>query len=147
MSRCNYSLTIPSIEFKDKTFFVLWPDVVIRDRIETVILEKGGVLNAKAPDYLVGENGMTPVQFWIGAGEFDRIQKHERLEEAMVFLTAEAPFSRQERENVLWYIRENREEIIGAILAENLIDTLRGYLNCYHEALPRDYTAILEEGQ
>lgn len=147
MSRCNYSLTIPAIAFEGRTFFVQWPDVVVRERIETVITEKGGILDAWNPAYLVGEKGMTPVQFWIGAGEFDRIQKHERLEEALVFLTARAPFSDRERENVLWYIRENREEIIAAIEKENLIDTLHGYLNHYHEALPRDYTAILEEGQ
>ncbi|MBQ8237164.1 MAG: hypothetical protein IJZ39_03325 [Oscillospiraceae bacterium] len=147
MIKGNYSMTVPAIVCAGKTFCVLWPDAVIRQRVESFVLERGGILDERSPDYLVGDSGMTPVQFWIGAGEFDRIQKHERLEEALVFLSADAPFSDRERENMLWYIRENREEIIGKILEENLIDTLRGYLGCYHQALPQDYTKILEEGQ
>lgn len=143
----TYTMLVPAIEFAGKKFCVCWPDAVIRSRVEGYILEQGGILAARNPDYLVGENGMTPVQFWIGAGEFDRIQKHERLEEALVFLSSDTVFSARERENMLWYIRENREEIIGRILEENLIDTLRGYLARYHEALPQDYTRILREGQ
>ena len=147
MSKGKYSMTIPAIVCAGKKFCVLWQDVVIRQRVESFILEQGGILDARNPDYLVAENGMTPVQFWIGTGEYDRIQKHERMEEALVFLSSETVFAEPERQNMLWYIRENREEIIGKILEENLIETLRGYLGCYHEALPRDYTKILQDGQ
>lgn len=147
MSSPHYYNTIPPIAFAGKTFLVRYPDAVIRGRIESHILEHGGALAVQGADYLVGESGMTPVQFWIGAGEYDRLQKNERLEEALVFLSSETPFTDRERENVLWYIRENREEIISKILEENLIDTLRGYLTSYHEVLPRDYTNILQEGQ
>ena len=139
--------TIAPIAFAGKKFSVKHPDAVIRQRIEEYVLEHGGILSVRTPDYLVGENGLTPVQFWIGAGEYDRLQKNERLEEALIFLSSDTPFSERERENVLGYIRENREEIIGSILGENLADALGGYLARYHEVLPEDYTHILQSGQ
>lgn len=147
MSRAHYSDTIGPISFAGKTFSVLYPDAVIRQRIEGYVLEHGGVLSHQAPDYRVGENGLTPVQFWIGAKEYDRLQRNERLEEALIFLSSDTPFSGRERENVLWYIREYREEIIGKILEQNLTDALAGFLTHYPETLPGDYTNILLPGQ
>lgn len=148
MKKQHYVTTIQPITFSEKTFFVLCPDVVIRERIERYVLDHGGILRAQKPDYLIGgEAGLTPVQFWIGAGEYDRLQKYERLEESLIFLSSGTPFDPREQENILWYIRENREEIIGKILDESLADALRGYLAHYHEALPGDYTNILQPGQ
>ena len=143
----NYGITIAPFAFQGQTFCVALPDAVIRERIESFVLDQGGALSGQDADILVGGSGLTPVQFWIGAGEYDRLQKNERLEEALIFLTSQTPFSPAEREKVLWYIRENREEIIGKILEENLIDTLRGYLTHHHEALPGDYTKILRTGE
>lgn len=140
----NYAITVNPFDFPNQTFLVTCSDPVIRGRIEAFILEQGGALDAGGIQ--VGGSGLTPVQFWIGAGEYDRLQKSERLEEAMIFLTSETPFAPAEREKVLWYIRENRDEIIGKILTENRIDSLRGYLAHYHEALPGDYTRILQAG-
>ena len=148
MSSQHYTKTIAPISFAGKTFCAVCSDAVIRQRVESFVLEHGGTLTAQAPGYMVGgETGLTPVQFWIGAGEYDRIQKHERLEEALIFLSSETPFPQRERENVLWYIRENREQIIGKILEENLLEALRGYLTHHHEALPGDYRNILQPGQ
>ena len=143
----NYGLTIRPFEYKGSTFCVTCRDAVIRGRIASFIEENGGTLTDRNSDYLVGENGMTPVQFWIGAGEYDRLQKNERLEEVLIFLSSETSFTEDEREKVLWYIRENREEVISKILEEDLVDTLSGYLAHYHEALPGDYTRILRDGQ
>lgn len=139
----NYTARIDPFVFEGKTFSVACTDAVVRGRIENYITEHGGILSHQSPDYLVGEIGLTPVQFWIGIGEYDRLQRSERLEEALIFLSSDTPFPDRERENVLWYIRENREEIIGSILKENLTDALRGYLAHYHEVLPGDY-AVLE---
>lgn len=142
----KYTTRIDPFVFEGQTFSVRCADAVVRQRIENFITDNGGTLDHREPDFLVGENGLSPVQFWVGAGEYDRLQRNERLEEALIFLSSETPFSTRERENVLWYIRENREEIVSRILEENLTDALEGYLAHYHEALPGDYT-ILQPGQ
>ena len=133
----KYTTRIDPFVFEGKPFSVLCADAVVRMRISSFITERGGILDHQMPDYIIGgESGLTPVQFWIGAGEYDRLQRNERLEETLIFLSSDTPFSARERENVLWYIRENREEIVGKILKENLADALSGYLAHYHEALP-----------
>ena len=147
MSNQQYARTIEPICFDGRTFCIMHPDVVIRERIGSYVLEHGGMLDPQKPDYRIGEGNLTPVQFWIGAGEYDRLQKTERLEEAMIFLSSDTPFSDRERGQILWYIRENREQVIGKILDENLSDALGGYLAHYHETLPGDYVNILQPGQ
>jgi len=138
----NYSLKIAPIPFSGKKFHINWQDAVVSLRLEEYITEHGGILDSRNPDYLVSDGGLTPVQFWIGAGEFDRIQRHERMEEALVFLSSGTVFPKQETENMFWYIRENRSDVIGKILEENLTDAMAGLLTYCHETLPADYTVL-----
>ena len=142
----TYSTRIDPFSFVGQTFCVLCADAVVRMRIENYITEHGGSLTHHSPDFLIGENGLTPVQFWIGAGEYDLLQRDQRMEEVMIFLASETAFSDRERENVLWYIRENRKQVIGKILEENLIDALSGFLTNHRDTLPGDYT-VLQTGQ
>ena len=142
----NYTTKIEPFRFVGQTFCVRCADGVIRMRIEQYVTDHGGSLSIHNPDFLIGEGGLTPVQFWIGAGEYDLLQRDQRMEEVMIFLSSETVFSARERENVLWYIRENREQVISKILEENLIDALAGFLAGYRETLPGDYT-ILQRGQ
>ena len=90
-----------------------------------------------------GEGAGALVQFWIGAGEYDSLQRGERMEECLIFLSSDTIFSVGEKENVCWYIRENRDAVISKILEENLIAALRGFLDNYHNTLPGDF-AILQ---
>ena len=115
-----YSMTIAPFVFPGSTFLVAWPDTVVKMRIEELITLRGGTLVTREPQYLVGERGMTPVQFWIGAGEYDRLQNWERMEEALIFLSSETPFPAPELEKIFWYIRENRNDIIEKIFHDNL---------------------------
>ena len=142
----HYVKTMERFHFVGSSFWVGCSDVVVRQRIESYITEHGGVLTVQEPDYTVGESGLTPVQFWIGAGEYDRLQRNERLEEALIYLSSDTAFPQQELENIHWYIRENREEIIGAILRESLIDAMSGFLDNYQYVLPGDY-GVLQANQ
>lgn len=138
----KYTTRLDPFDYQGKTFAVFCADAVVGHRIESFIIEQGGSLEPQNPDYRIGTNGLTPVQFWIGAGEFDRLQRNERLEETLIFLSSDTVFPRQERENIIWYIRENREEVIGKILEENLTDALAGFLASCHETLPGDYAVL-----
>ena len=139
----KYDIRIDPFEFENKTFFVACRDRVIQGRIEDYITGHGGTLSTQCPDVVIGENGLTPVQFWIGAGEYDSLQRGERMEECLIFLSSDTVFTPGEMENVCWYIRENRDAIISKILEENLIAALRGFLDNYHNTLPGDF-AILQ---
>ena len=141
----NYHDRIDAFEYENRTFWVAWHDQVVRGRIEDFIQSHGGTLSPQSPDVCVGENGLTPVQFWIGAGEYDRLQRNERMEETLIFLSSDTVFPPQEQENILWYIRENRAAILDKILAENLPRALSGYLAHYHEALPGDFAVLQTE--
>lgn len=139
----KYDIRIDPFEFEKETFFVACRDRVIQGRIEDYITGHGGVLTAQCPDVTIGENGLTPVQFWIGAGEYDSLQRGERMEECLIFLSSDTVFAPGEKENVCWYIRENRDAVISKILEENLVAALRGFLDNYHNTLPGDF-AILQ---
>ena len=141
----KYDIRIDPFEFEKKTFFVACRDRVVQGRIEDYITGHGGTLSVQNPDVLIGENGLTPVQFWIGAGEYDSLQRGERMEETLIFLSSDTVFSNRERENVLWYIRENRDAVVEKILEENLSRALGGYLTHYHEALPGDFDVLQAE--
>lgn len=138
----NYTIRLDPFIYKGKTFSVCCADAVIGHRIESFITEQGGSLVRQNPDYCIGGSGLTHVQFWIGAGEYDRLQRNERLEEVLIFLASDTPFPPQEREKIIWYIRENREEIMDRILKENLTDALAGFLGCCQETLPVDYAVL-----
>ena len=142
-----YVLKIAPFVYEDSTFLITCRDAVVKMRIEQHITQQGGTLVALSPRYIVGENGMSPVQFWIGAGQYDLLQNRDRLEEALIFLSSETPFPDHELEKIYWYIRENRDQVIDKIFADNLTETLAGFLNHYHQVLPQDYTAILQPGQ
>ena len=137
----KYETRIEAFDFPRQSFFVACRDAVVGQRIAAYIEEHGGSLKPNA-DFSIGENGLTPVQFWIGAGEYDRLQRSERMEETLIFLSSDTPFSATERENVLWYIRENRDAVLERILEENLLDALSGFLNHYAETLPGDYAML-----
>ena len=141
----HYHDRIDAFQYEGRTFWVAWHDEVVRGRIEDFIRSQGGTLLPQSPDVRIGENGLTPVQFWIGAGEYDRLQRNERMEETLIFLSSDTVFTPQEQENVLWYIRENREAILDKILSENLPRALAGYLAHYHEALPGDFAVLQTE--
>ena len=142
-----YTLKIDPFVYENSPFLVTCHDAVVKMRIEQHILQRGGELAVQSPRYIVGDNGMSPVQFWIGAGQYDLLQNWERLEEALIFLSSETPFPDQELEKIYWYIRENRDQVIDKIFADNLTETLAGFLNHYTRVLPQDYTAILQPGQ
>ena len=142
-----YTLKIDPFAYESSTFWVTCTDAVVKMRIEQHITQHGGTLSAEKPDYLVGERGLSPVQFWIGAGQYDVLQTRERLEETLVFLSSATPFPDHELEKIYWYIRENRDQVIEKIFSDNLTETLEGFLNHYHQVLPQDYTAILQPGQ
>ena len=141
----KYETRLDPFVYEGRTFCVTCRDAVVRQRIMDYITERGGILGTQNPDHLIGDNGLTPVQFWIGAGEYDRLQRGERMEESLVFLSSDTPFSDREQENVLWYIRENRDSIISKILEENLIEALAGFLRHYDETLPGDYAVLHRE--
>lgn len=154
MKNHQYTDKISPIQFKGKTFLVDYPDGVIQIRIEDYLQEHGGVLQEEEPDYLICQPGsvhagnvilLTPVQFWIGAGEYDRLQKSERKEEALIFLASDTEFSNREQGNIYWYIRENKKEIFDAIMEENSVDALNGYLNCYREIVPERFSGVLTQ--
>ena len=142
-----YTRKIVPFEYENSTFLVTCTDAVVKMRIEQHITQQGGILAVQSPSCIVGENGMTPVQFWIGAGQYDLLQNRDRLEEALIFLSSETPFPDHEQEKIYWYIRENRDQVIDKIFADNLTETLAGFLNHYTRVLPQDYTAILQPGQ
>ena len=139
----KYDIRIDPFTFENQSFFVTCRDRVVQGRIEDYICGHGGTLAVQSPDVVIGENGLTPVQFWIGAGEYDTIQRGERMEEVLIFLSSDTVFTPGETENICWYIRENRDAVISKILEENLIAALRGFLNNYHNTLPDDF-AILQ---
>ena len=139
----KYDIRIDPFDFEKKTFFVTCRDRVVQSRIEDYITGHGGTLSAQCPDVTIGENGLTPVQFWIGAGEYDSLQRGDRMEECLIFLSSDTVFAPSETENVCWYIRGNRDAVISKILEENLTAALRGFLDNYHNTLPGDF-AILQ---
>ena len=142
-----YTLKIDPFVYENSTFLVTCRDAVVKMRIEQHIIQQGGNLAVQSLRYIVGDNGMSTVQFWIGAGQYDLLQNWERLEEALIFLSSETPFPDCELEKIYWYIRENRDQVIDKIFADNLTETLAGFLNHYTRVLPHDYTAILQSGQ
>ena len=142
-----YIFKIDPFVYENSTFLVTCSDGVVKMRIEQHIIQQGGTLAVQSPRYIVGDHGMSPVQFWIGAGQYDLLQNWERLEEALVFLSSETPFPDHELEKIYWYIRENRDQVIDKIFEDNLTETLAGFLNHYTRVLPQDYTAILQPGQ
>ena len=75
----KYDIRIDPFEFENKKFYVSYRDRVIQGRIEDYITGHGGILSVQCSDVLIGENGLTPVQFWIGAGEYDSLQRGERI--------------------------------------------------------------------
>ena len=125
----KYDIRIDPFEFEKKTFFVACRDSVVQGRIEDYIAGHGGTLSAQNPDVVIGENGLTPVQFWIGAGEYDTLQRGDRMEECLIFLSSDTEFAPGEVENICWYIRENRDAVISRILEENLTAALKGFLD------------------
>ena len=142
-----YTLKIDPFVYENSPFLVNCRDAVVKMRIEQHILQQGGTLAVQSPRHIVGDNGMSTVQFWIGAGQYDLLQNWERLEEALIFLSSETPFPDHELEKIYWYIRENRDQVIDKIFADNLTETLAGFLNHYTRVLPQDYTVILQPGQ
>ena len=138
----KYDIRIDPFEFENKKFYVACRDRVIQGRIEDYITGHGGVLSVQSPDVVIGENGLSPVQFWIGAGAYDTLQRGERMEEVLIFLSSDTLFAPGEVENICWYIRENRDAVISRILEENLTAALRGFLGNYHNTLPGDFSVL-----
>ena len=86
MKYARYNTRLEPIVFAGRRFDVVCTDVVIRNRVTDYILEKGGCLSTREPDYVIRgleelPSGvgiqMTYIQFWLAAGEADRIQMHE----------------------------------------------------------------------
>ena len=138
----KYSIRIDPFEFENLTFSVVCRDRVIQGRIQDYICGHGGRLSAQNPDVVIGEHGLTPVQFWIGAGAYDLLQRGERMEEALIFLSSDTVFAPGEVENICWYIRENRDAVIAKILEENCTTALRGFLDNYDNTLPGDFAVL-----
>ena len=69
-----YTLKIDPFVYENSTFLVTCHDAVVKMRIEQHIIQQGGELAVQNPCYIVGDHGMSPVQFWIGAGQYDLLQ-------------------------------------------------------------------------
>lgn len=158
MKHARYITRLDPIDFSGKGFAVTCPDAVIRIRVQDYITEHGGILTQNKPDYVIYTPGqaqltqgltavyLTAIQFWMAARELDRIQRHEWVEASLAFLASDSPFSQGEEEKILWYIRDNREKIVTAMIQENVTEAIEGYLARRREVLPGAFSRIAESG-
>lgn len=158
MKHARYTTKLEPIVFSGKGFRVTCADPVIRIRVEDYITEKGGLLTGAAPDYLIYTPTevypeeetravrLTPIQFWMAAGEVDRLQKHEWVEASLAFLGSGSAFSAANEQKILWYIRDNRDAIISGMLRAGVTESIEGYLTRRREVLPDAFAGIVESG-
>ena len=158
MKHARYTTRLERIDFPGKKFLVTCPDVVIRNAVADHLTEQGGILSVDRPDYLIYTPGhidgavetdaicLTSVQFWMAARELDRIQRHEWVEASLAFLGSDSPFSQAETEKILWYIRDNREKVVDAMLEGSVTEAIGGFLARCRQVLPEAFARIAETG-
>ena len=155
MKYARYNTRLEPIEFAGRRFHVPCADVVIRNRVTDYILEKGGCLSVQEPDYVIrgleelpSGTGiqLTYIQFWLAAGEADRIQMHEWVEGSLAWLGADSAIDPVCEEKVVWYIRDNREKLLGAMVERGATDPIGGYLSRCSRLLPERFARITQDG-
>ena len=157
MKHARYTTHLEPIAFPGTRFFVCCADPVIRMQVEDHITAKGGILSVHQPDYVIYNKNeempadmscvmLTYIQFWMASGELDRIQKHEWEEASLAYLGSDSVFSETQEQKILWYIRDNREKIVGKMLTESVTEAIEGYLNRRREVLPEAFEKIAESG-
>lgn len=158
MKQAKYATRMEPIVFSGKGFCVTCSDVVIQNRVVDYIAEKGGSLTRNKPDYVIYSPGadyplefgncvmLTYIQFWMAAGELDRIQQHEWVEASLAYLGSDSPFNREQEEKILWYIRDNRDKILSAMLEQSAMEPIGGYLRRSRRVLPEAFAKITESG-
>ena len=149
MKHLKYTAKLEPIVFAGKGFAVTCPDVVIRNRVTDYITEHGGALTHLKPDYCIytdspmdGVISLTPIQFWLAAGELDRVQLHELVEASLAYLGSDSALEEKQEEKLLWYIRDNREKVVEEILRQNVTEAVDGYLKRRRQVLPDSMTAL-----
>ena len=159
MKHARFSTKLDPICFSGSRFFVSCADPVIRMQVEGYITAKGGVLSVHDNDYIIyntnteipADNGqsvmLTYIQFWLAAGELDRIQKHEWIEASLAYLGSGSAFDAAKEQKIFWYIRDNREKIIDALLNAGATESIEGYLTHCRELLPDAFAKIAESGE
>lgn len=158
MKHARYTTKLEPIIFPGKAFCVACTDVVIRNRVVDFIAEQGGCLTQTGADYIICSPGaetapdaggcvmLTHIQFWMAAGELDRLQKHEWVEASLAFLGSDSTFPAADKEKMLWYIRDNREKIVSAMLENSITEAIDGYLARRREVLPGAFAGIAQSG-
>ena len=141
MKHARFSTKLDPIIFSGRGFFVSCADPVIRMQVEDYITARGGVLSVRDADYVIYHTDaempvdagncvmLTYIQFWLAASELDRIQKHEWVESCLAYLGSGSVFAPGLEQKIFWYIRDNREKIIDAMLAFSATEAIEGYLS------------------
>lgn len=149
MKHLKYTAKLEPIVFTGKGFAVTCPDVVIRNRVVDYITANGGTLTHMKPDYCIytdsamdGVISLTPIQFWLAAGELDRIQQHELVEASLSYLGSDSTLEMKQEEKLLWYIRDNREKVVAEMLRQNVTEAVEGYLKRRRQVLPDTMIAL-----